>query len=258
VTCDPLSYSAGVNVYAYVNNNPFSRWDDYGLYTRSRQARQRKFANCGGQCQGGWLCQTRGSTAAAFNVLGNDILPVFGVRDAVRFMGKVIGGENLSGFRLASDTPMSRMCDLGMPDLLPEMDVKSICGIRTSAEEAREMARAVSGDFGGTNVEYLYNKTSGLTSDVIKCGLHKLGPKSGPVCEVEASIRESLQKKNHVALAVHSGGEIIVNNVLHCFSPDLRDRIHTITCGSGQIIDKWAAKTVVNFVNTSDPVPRAI
>jgi len=257
VTCDPLSYSAGVNVYAYVNNNPFSRWDDYGLYTRSRQARQRKFANCGGQCQGGWLCQTRGSVGSGVKMFGDHLCPVPLVRDAFSIAGRALSGEKVHGYRMACDRPFSSAFNLGLPELSMNERVLVENGILTTEVGVRDMAGCVSDHFGGTNVHYVHNATGGFSADLVKTGLHKLNPYSAAVRSSVDKMRELIsdQQVNRVNYFVHSAGGLIAYDALTRLTPEEMCKIYVVTLGSAAIIPPRMAFSVRNFVNSGDLVP---
>lgn len=259
VTPDPMGYVNGMNLYAYVLNNPITHYDLYGLFMSGNgispfsQSSFTTFFQTGKEYLQKGL-QLPGKT---IEWLGQHLIPLPGIQDAVRAVGTILQGRCLCNFERWKDV-RSVSGHLGLPELDPNNYTVMTNGMLTSKQDLLEIAGRVSAEMGGNNVHYVYNASHGFVADIIECGLQKLGFKTHSVNELASycgKLASQMGEGGLINLYSHSQGGLMTSCLKGKLSNDVRQRMVVNTFGSPTQIGKRDFGTVRNFVSSRDLVP---
>jgi RHS repeat-associated protein len=110
---------------------------------------------------------------------------------------------------------------------------------------------------GDVSVHTVYNKSHGFLWDLFECAANFLGFQTDPCFRLREQIVDyfSENPNGRYLLVAHSQGCIITRNVLRYLPQELRERISVIAVAPGAYIDETLCKNVVHLVSQRDFVP---
>lgn len=254
LTCDPKGYDGGPNLYAYCLNAPLSHIDLYGL------------VGIGTGFDSSWFFQKISSfgrnlirmPGLGLELIGQHFIPIPLVRDAVEYSGHVLAGRGLTSYTPSYKRDHTEVVIFGGTTDGKSTDIR-VNGINTRHNQMVEQARDIQAKNGGREVRFIYNGSKGFLTDLLECGLCKLGIMVGPEKAFVDQINEisKIYGPGHTFfVTAHSQGGLLVGNALPKLSSDVRNNMHVSTMGSASIIsnDKGLA-SVSNYVSMTDIVP---
>lgn len=251
ITADPKGYSAGPNLYAYVNNSPIAHLDQYGL-TAERE---------------GKVSFSRPERGRAKNVrFGRNRTTLGMIQGAIKPPDpKILEEENSSekGPKVCNGKIHVSHRDLlyhitGKSHVLKDFIIVFLNGIMNTLEDAIESANLISEQFGGCYVYLLKNETGGLSVDLIGVGAQMAKVYTSTCVDVEAGIREIMEQHpdKNVLVLCHSKGALIFDRVIDRLPVDYLKRMCVFTFGGAHIIKpRRGLMAVMNYVSSRDIVP---
>ncbi|MBS3903791.1 MAG: hypothetical protein KGZ39_00510 [Simkania sp.] len=282
LTPDPRGLSAGVNLYAFVRNNPLQFYDDFGEWERDdvfrdvvgeRDARGRLIDNWAGSplanvtVASQELIHLMGS---CFTAMGLHAIPDFLGGGALRFAGDYM--QTVCDPRLLDRYPHLR-------DAYPEADSKSqilrfgdqnasdlvrisiVNGILNRRSEAQKLGREVSKLHNNCLVYLCYNATHGIFVDTVDAALEKCDVKTHASKLLTGLWHSLIQEmggvngSGKIVHYAHSEGGIITACSLKRLSQSERKMIEVYTFGSASLFDSNLAGLVRHHVSVRDPIP---
>lgn len=247
LTPDPIGFSDGPNLYAYVHSNPMSGIDEHGLLTNPLNA-------VVGFCQVG-----RSLLYPVFKgveLAGKHLIPIGGVRDVVEAIGRWGAGGSLFG-EAAYRTNHNNIV-LVPGKRVEGMEKVYVNGMHTSFKEAYQHAKKISEAYGGIEVVLLYNGSHGVVMDLIECGMAKLGITT-PVermCVDYFTSRLAEDAGLKFDVTVHSQGASHLMNVAKKVGVGVTSHMDVSAFGPATLIPRTGFNTSRNFVSKMDVVPR--
>lgn len=219
VTTDPLGYEGGPNLYTFVNNSPLIHYDAMGLYTEStiayseRDYYEQKYNNSVEWFDGGTLakCVSMPSkiVGGLTHWLGQNLIPVPGVKDVIKIAGLCISGDIVCGYTPDWMQPSQVIHIEGSnpsPDGTCGVSHNGIC---TSLGEAVQRAINYSERLGGLSTDAIYNAGYGLVADTACAAFQWCGgklPAEKVSDEYYASKAANAEKSTRLYAIAHSQG----------------------------------------------------
>ena len=236
---DPLGFEAGPNLYAYVNNNPLSHFDLYGLegsgygYSASVGAWKYNVPQYSGfQSYSGY----QGYSNNNLKITYND-----NFENSFKNKSRNVYYSQYSG------------------DILPYSNLGFINGNGNQLKDCMENAEILSRFSGGLDIHCTYAATHGPFYDAWKSARGLLfGESTRPVRLLHEAWNEFFDHAPpgaHYLQTCHSNGAIILRNALIDFPAELRERIHVIAIAPGAYIDAKICASVRHYVSERDFVP---
>ncbi|MBI2743616.1 MAG: RHS repeat-associated core domain-containing protein [Chlamydiales bacterium] len=219
LTTDPKGYTALSSLYAFCSNNPLTRFDLYGLEDLLEKDLPQKSES-----------RTRSflSSLASF-------------------------ARNLYAF--ATETSGTYSTD---PSSKPS-GAMYVNGILTTQEQAFTAAKTFSELGNGIQVTLMHNASNGPFFDIENC----IEEYMGKITREQILLKkewEGFVENNppgaEMLVVSSSGGSIIVHGALQRSSPEIRDRITSISVGGGKIIPRGLCHRSYNYMSKRDFVSR--
>ncbi len=246
LTPDPEGFSNGLNLYAYVLNDPLTRIDLYGL-----EAIQSN--------QSGWWDRACNHFNTFREHVGRTIQDFFYYCVPVPIVRQV--GQALGNLMRPVHGPIGRgtseIRSVGEGELSPNCQVFSVNGIHCTRDEAREMAQSVSDSIGGKKVLYVYNASHGPVLDFMECAMEKLGFHTHASRLLTRTLREHSEKvgpNGTLAIFAHSEGGIHTDNAIERVNQTVRAKVEAYTFGSGSLFEGKGTAYTRHYVSSRDPI----
>ncbi len=241
LTPDPQGFTDGMNLYAFVHNNPLLKLDLHGLFGYNFQ-----FSVPVSDC-----IQGLGYGLAA---LGNCLTFLDGGSTASLgrwMMGKTVEKRDHSQF-----------IRHGSRDAGNHVRITAVNGILNCFADASLLTALISEAHGGALVNFLYNATHGFFSDIAETILDLTGIGSRPARLLAHEWRSMIQEfqGNNISDGViyhyaHSQGGAITESALKLLTPEERQYINVVTFGSASLFSSELAASVLHYVSIRDGVP---
>jgi RHS repeat-associated protein len=257
-TADPIKFDGGANLYAYVENNPLTLLDPYGLSPFGMNESPLavydyvfSFVSC--------VTQFVGKTVEA---VGAHLVPIPLVRDVIECAGYVMQGNDIKDYKMSYSRDHS--CTGTFQGTNPKNSNKvllTINGICTSYAEYMEQVAQFSADHGGADVEYVYNGTNGVICDLLECSMQKIGIPTRPERMLHEKVKSIIDERGgvesdvQILMRAHSQGGLIAGNMVNYLSHDYTTKIHLRTMGSASVVSNRGFGSVINYVAAADYVP---
>lgn len=240
LSADPLGDRDGVNLYAYVANNPLTHTDAFGLCRSCEVKNQMKQNN---------VSIFQESRPISFSQIAN-YGPSLDKADD-KFL--LYAAKNFKVLKLerVGDKPTP----LGTMQLYAN-------GIGTLFEKCIETAKKIADMSGGFFTYALCNPTEGGCKDLIKCAILKSHIDTQAVKELRGFLNfvtEELKKDCQDARLYshhHSRAGMEMDRAGRGMPKDNRKHIQAHTYGSATMIDRGLFSYVMNYVNNLDGIPR--
>lgn len=257
ITPDPLGMDEGPNLYAYVSNNPIGHIDAYGLFEetpwegcQNQQSEPRSFID-----------KALHTLGRAIEAIGDYLMPIPYVRDAVSYIGHCLAGGSRESFSQKGFGGKSHYFDLGRQELNPQANIIFVNGILNSKSNAKKNAEQISQAQNFNNVHVVYNSSHGLIFDVLESLAQKIGFETHSVKMLVKTIKERINALGgttgggKLLVEGHSQGGLIVNCALKHLSREEKEMMHIITFGSAHIVSDNVVASADNFVSSRDIIP---
>ena len=254
LTTDPISTAGGMNLYAFVLNNPLNKIDLHGLCPT--------MADVGGYIMSGLSYAGQALTLPGRIVeqIGYHLVPLPFVRDVIQVVGRVLSFQSFKDYKWSPEN-QSGMYHLGRFEV-PGHRMHIVNGIFTSKEEMDERALALSDKHGGINVHYYHNSSWGIISDIATSAIQLMGFQT-PSGNLYASCMRRLTNEalyeapgGGVTIEAHSQGSILVRNLQYYpETAGLTQHMDVTTCASPTFYGKNSFNRAINLVSNRDIVP---
>lgn len=266
MTPDPLGFTEGPNLYAYVQNRPLTHFDLYGLSTKAALMDWPTLAsiqNIAGKVFRDFkpILQMPGKL---IETIARHFLPMPGFRDAFMGIGRTLSGRPFWGCELCREHNAFNYT-------IPGQNVEGVGitftnGICTSPRQAIEAAGKFSASHGNNTVYLTYNPTRGLTLDLLRSLYMMAGgtiESSYKLVENWQKVLEEMKTQNGklptiVHYAHSQGGQVTWGAAKLAIAQgkeSMLDNIEVTTFGSAHLIPDGTFKTARNFVSDRDIVP---
>lgn len=281
LTPDPMGYSAGPNLYAYVSNNPLTHFDFYGLI--DDDIGPSYYERAWDSISSAWdsFCDSVSSSYESVRDRGTSLLQNINdtqrdsfaftsslsrhaivtpyVRDAIAAPLHYAAHGNFDEypFTWSQETSQS-VCGQG-EHTYPDLRLVEINGIDTTLTYFKETLNCHSELF-GTRVDGAYNSTGTIPGDLIEVGLQKMGIPTHSVDVAVQTIRASINElggtgsRGIVAVPAHSQGGQILDCALKHLTREEKNMMAVCTLGTAKIIRDPDLRYVVNFISDCDHV----
>ncbi len=252
---DPIGFDGGMNLYAYVLNNPLILFDLYG-HAPFRETVPEELKPSGffqtmfhkvGQCIRG---------------IGDHVLCIPIIRDVVSQIGHCMtAGGNLRNWNSMCRNRGSCNFYNGAPEMNNKTRSSFFNGIDNTYTDCSNGVNTISEELGGYRVHGTYNSSHGLFLDLWECIAQKLGLPTRSVKMALQNIKEQIAAVGgvggggHVFVQAHSQGGLILQRVLEQLSPEEKKMLDVVTYGSASIIKDRDLNYVRNYINSSDVIP---
>lgn len=253
ISKDPAGFADGLNLYAYLHNDPLNHLDRFGLSTESLS--QDKFNNyfygtTHSTCVCGKLCHCHYSNMGInLGTTTSSYLPTISYH--ARFE------EIFSEYQPSKNYDLS---DLGLPELPDDLRIGFINGIWNNYSGSRASAQYISRLAGGYNVHAVYNATHGTSVDLLECVLGLNYVATDPVHQLHKMWDNYFDKSANgkFLMICHSQGALHVRNALLDYPPELRERIIVVAIAPASFMYEETCARVVHYRadSTRDFVPR--
>lgn len=244
ITADPLSFDAGPNLYAYVNNSPLTHIDLYGLWgfdwaddRHERKTRDRITTNV-----------TNYSKSRE--------------RSEEQVVAHSKGGISAFETLFPSSEPVQNydLTDRVNPDT-SHVAICCMFGVNTTLANAKENLGHIGKGDNTEKFSGLHNPTRGLLLDGVEYLLGLGGYKTEPVQALHNRWNAyfAIAKQDEFFLMIgHSQGVLHIRNGLNTYNKILRQRIYVVGIAPGAYVDPNTCAKVVHYRVPSyrDGVPR--
>lgn len=273
MTPDPLGFTEGPNLYAYVNNSPMTHFDLYGLSARSNNpyanppshlyAQAVRYANMISDLAASMWGSARPylqMPGKLFETFSRHLLPVPGLRDVCMGVGRVMSFRPFWGCDQCKQHSTQVISSKGVEQ--GSVMYTGVNGICNSKGDALENLERLSAANGNVKVWGIYNASYGITLDLL-CSLYlKLGgftEASYMLADLwKQKAAESNEKPFTIIHAAHSQGSQETLAATRFFKGDDKKTLKNIevaTYGAAELISKGIFGTAKNYVSTRDAVP---
>lgn len=246
ITQDPMGFQAGPNLYAFVNNNPLTHIDLYGLIGLHRRVN--------------WFSKLTYYLGYALKMIGDNVIPIPIVNIAVSGVGYLMMNRSLKNFSPNHDHSANYFT-AGL-QLAEWGGSTTFCpGMMTEKDDSCATGWKVSEKFGHKCGYIAHNATHGFIMDLLECIVVKLGFRTNAVNKTIACIKYQIQEVGGVnsgkiiVVIAHSQGGINLDMALRYLTDKEKKMLHIYTFGSGKMISSKGVGRAVNFVSKRDPVP---
>lgn len=253
ITPDPVSPSDSPNPYAYVQNNPLSYLDLYGLFSIAS-------VFDGISSIAFYIIDALSNASTTFSSrIADELYLSEAVKDhldsAIReFLGYPI--TLLSGYDLhESDVKL-----YGKGEVSDKVRITLINGILNRYSDHMANLQAISQTHGGINIHSVFHATGGWSWDVIGCLFIKAGYVSSNARRLAEKWRELIQEmggtdgEGTIIHYAHSLGGADTAAARSLMTPEELKMIHVITLGSPKLVDEDGFATTRNYVAWRDGV----
>lgn len=256
VSLDPAGPVDGCNLYAYVQNNPLTYKDLYGLAC-DKPERSEENKSLGRMVRDGLRAMGRACRSAGRSFRETSAHP-FGHRHE---NGGVHIIQRKDGIKETYEVTHENYeaCFKGMGDTTLFEN-----GMLTSKEAAlkaaHETAEATYNKGEDYSVIVLHNKSHGFIRDTAECVSNFWGYRSPPVKdlrEVLLSWNAVADSSAHLAIIAHSQGALITRAALRGkqIKAFATERIEVAAFGPGCVLSKGTALGINNYMSLRDPIP---
>ena len=234
LTPDPKGFIDGLNLYAFVANDPLINVDLYGLMLlpplmlNSYQTNNRYFPE-NSSSSSNRPTKFKEFTKEAINSL-------FGLSQAQKII---------------FNFDPSREISIKSNEFLDGRNIGAIFGIRTTSQEAKEYAKIISDYAGGKNIHLLHNETRGGLWDGLRAGYELISHRDTKSVRMQREIwTYYLSKSNRNYLHIcQSEGAIITRNALEGMPQALRRRIDIVAIAPAAYIDRHLCHSRSHYVS---------
>lgn len=246
---DPLGYTDGPNLYAYVHNNPISSIDFHGLFSWGGLWDDLVSIVSGMHESVSGAVTYLQDHYSYYNYTKNDI-------DYV--LQNVFGTQFLAMTGYYVDNIEAGV--YGNGEYNDKVRITCINGILNIRSDWMFSVAAISDSHGGINVHYVLYPTEGWTRDLLKAALAKLGYVSSHTELLAQTWKEMILEMG----GTESGGTIIhyahsiggTNTLLarDLLTPEEQRMIRVITIGTATMVPSTGFQSVVNYMSYRDGV----
>lgn len=250
---DPLGLTQGLNLYQFLEGNPLSFIDFYGLATETQDSDDD--LNLPPPVTGRPPSTIFPPTD--FNPYGYLINPLETTPPGCSIPPRAAIPRNVPHY-----TPYVSPRVYPVSHQIPytqayayhkQYDFAFINGINTSLYEAMEMSSSIASAL-NYKVNLFYNQTNGVASDVLAVRRHHKNAPLSITRELSLYLRRQVSSGRDVYLFAHSAGGVISHNALQKLPESYREHVHVITFGAAKYIPESFAKSVQNYVSGWDLV----
>jgi RHS repeat-associated protein len=249
LTPDPAGFIDGPNRFAYVNNNPISGLDAFGLFSWS------------GFWDGitSFFSTISDAISSVTNYLQNSFSYYNYAKTEIDGMANQAFGESfleLSGYY--SDP--GEVGINGKGEVNDKVRITAINGILNIKKYAIAMMQLISSTHGGTNVHYVFYPSFGWTWDVVKGFFVKCGYISPEAYQLANTWKEMIAEMGGTdggGLIIHYAHSLGGTNTLlakKMLTPEELRMIRVITIGSATMVSNNDFESVTNYVSMRDGV----
>lgn len=251
ISPDPSGFIDGPNLYAYVQNNPLSNFDAYGLSTTHRD----NLENCKPHEHERYFFRertdnnVRGASVAGLMSAGRRIVYDDRFEDTFEHDPTFFGGYY----------EHSRIYDLNRPELPNGLEIMFINGMRNNFDQSENKAFMLSRLSGGYNIHGIYNATHGLVADLYECELNLTFVATPPVRLLHQAWDQYFERtapENPLLMICTSQGTIQVRDALIDYPMEKRERIIVVAIAPAAYIWKGLCKQAYHYVSPRDIVPK--
>ncbi len=253
---DPIGFDGGMNLYAYVLNNPLILFDLYG-HSPFRETVPEELK------PSGFFQKMSHKVGQFIRGIGNHVLFIPIVRDVVSQIGHFMtaGGTRKNWDPMCRNRGSCNFNNSGAGEMNNLTRSMFICGINTSYSECQDATNVISEDLGDSRVHATYNSSHGVILDLWECIAQKLGFPTRSVKMALHNVRDQIAavggvgSGGHVFVQAHSQGGLILQRVLEQLSPEEKQMLDVVTYGTASIIKDRNLNYIRNYINSSDIVP---
>lgn len=256
---DPLFTYDNPNLYTFVQNNPLTHYDMYGLFSISSIWNAVKSA--------AYSCFTffKDASHQFRHHLQLELRLPADVHSALEKVGKKLFGEKMF-MLLGYHFEETEVGDNGKPEKSDKIRVTLINGILNTRVDLIENLNIISSAHGGIKVHYIFRPTEGWMWDVSKAVMVKLGYSLGFRSSHSRQLAQLWKDMIEEMGGLGGGGVIIhyahslggteTDRARELLTPEEQQMIHVITIGSATMIRNEGFRSVVNYVSVRDGVSR--
>ena len=274
-TADPQGLSDGLNVYAYLRNNPINSFDIYGLFGKETfnrmdrlvtqqlrlfmnswfmqmASRQLKSAMSALKTASFGLKKMVNALGRGIELLGRHVIPIPYLNRAVESLGSYMSGKEKPTeeyhsqlYHFNADAKKR-----GVRDII-------VNGMNTTFEDALLITKNHA-EMTGHYTTLVYNASNGAIFDLCDCVANFFGAPTTPVRLLQDVIKRDVQgvgENGRVNVIAHSQGGLIAHIATKQFPPSINSQIDMFTIGSAKIIQQGSFEKVSNHVSSRDPIP---
>lgn len=256
LTKDPMGGFDGPNPYAFLNNNPLSHYDLYGLF--SWDDTWDYFFNK----KKDYLKTFSKFVTKVNKIIHHDLSYISYIKKEIEGVAAHIFGKGFLQFSgYYGDNRPSTGC-FGKEEINSKVRVTLINGILNVKNDFLENLRFFSETHGNTKIHYVFYPTEGWTRDMLSCLFVKMGFVSLQARMMAQTWKHLIEEMGgvegggtiiHYAHSIGATNTYVAKNLL---SPAEQRMIRVITLGSPTIIPKSGSgfASVINYVSKRDGV----
>jgi RHS repeat-associated protein len=250
LTPDPQGFTDGMNLYAFVHNNPLLKFDPYGLESCGYNINiSVSLTTCMQLASLATSCAGMGLAA-----IGKHALPG-ALGDMTNALGNAMAG-------LSYTRPKSQVATVGYRSPSDNSAITAVNGILNSLEDGLKFAKKISQSHNESFVHLVYNSSHGFFSDILEVLLDAFGIGSHPSRLLAMQWRSLILEFHGKGITdgeifhyAHSQGGSITENALRHLTPEEKNYLNVVTFGSSSLFPKELARSVVHYVSIRDGVP---
>lgn len=253
ITPDPRGHTETPNLYAFVLNDPITRFDHYGLVPDYFPDTPARFHGPLGGFQ-----QLSCDLGLAFSTVSHHLVPIPGIRNALISAGNLLQGQ--VGWHKDPHSFIGHEGDIPLSTATGNPNLSFIAygnGMCNSPNEVSARVQEISKKFNGGRIDYVYNSSHGFVSDGLEALGGLVGISSHPERLAKKMFKEKLAQnpEGKAVLMSHSQGGLIFHNATINLPTSMKQQIYHFTMGSAKIIPNEGFSGVTNYISTYDPVP---
>lgn len=256
LTKDPMGSFDGPNQYAFLNNNPLSHYDLYGLFSWD-ETWDYFFKK-----KTDYLKVFSKFVTKVNKIIHHDLSYINYIKKEIEGVaGNIFGKGFLQFSGYYGDNRPSTGC-FGKEEINSKVRVTLINGILNVKNDFLENLRFFSETHGNTKIHYVFYPTEGWTRDMLSCLFVKMGFVSLQARMMAQTWKHLIEEMGgvegggtiiHYAHSIGATNTYVAKNLL---SPAEQRMIRVITLGSPTIIPKSGSgfASVINYVSKRDGV----